>query len=322
MDSSKERGATYVLPLRASATDSLPELAAYLNGLNLDDVIVVDSSAPHAFSFLNALVDARVRHVRPDERITGTNGKVRNVLSALPVARHERIVVADDDVRYDDAALTAVIARLDSCDVVRPQNYFSPLPWHAWLDTGRTLVNRALDGDWPGTLAFKRSKLPYGYNANALFENYELVRTIRARGGRECVARDIFVVRRPPTTEHFFTQRVRQAYDEFARPWRLLVALAILPAVVAAWALHMWFAIAAFFCGALALGAFGRQRANGARYFPVSAILATPLWFIERACCAWFALYERVRYGGVRYAGGIVRDAVSSPAELQRQWAR
>ena len=37
-------------------------------------------------------------------------------------------------------------------DLVRPQNYFEPLPWHARWDTARTLLNRGLGRDYPGTL--------------------------------------------------------------------------------------------------------------------------------------------------------------------------
>ena len=54
------------------------------------------------------------------------------------------VVIADDDVRYDPRP--AHPRRRISCathDLVRPQNYFSPLPWHAVWDTARTLINRA-----------------------------------------------------------------------------------------------------------------------------------------------------------------------------------
>lgn len=313
--------ATYVLPLLAKHTGGLRGLAAYLNGLPVAEVIVVDASPADVFDELRRSLSARILHVRPDPLIEGRNGKVRNVLTALRLAHYEQIVVGDDDVRYDAHSLRRVLKLLDSYDVVRPQNYFAPLPWHAWLDTGRILINRALDGDWPGTLAFRRSMLPHGYSPDVLFENFELVRTIRARGGTECVARDLFVVRRPPAASHFFSQRVRQAYDEFARPARLLAALAILPAVLIAVALHAWFVPAAIAVIAVLLAAAGRTRSGGARFFPAHTILAAPLWLAERALCAWLALYERLRYGGVRYAGAVVRDPVSPLSELQRKWA-
>ena len=312
--------ATYILPLKTSRKAGLPELAAYLNALPVAQVIVVDGSADAEFDELGRYLECHVLHVRTDADIHGANGKVRNVLTGLRRAEYERIVIGDDDVRYDGEALRAAVAALEWADVVRPQNYFDPLPWHALLDTGRTLINRALDGDWPGTLAFRRSALPRGYNADVLFENFELVRTIEARGGRELVARSLYVRRLPPDTAHFFSQRVRQAYDEFARPLRLGVALAILPAVTASLAMRMWAVPAALLAVTLALAAFGLLRDNGLRYFPALAVAASPLWVFERAICAWLALYQRARYGGVRYAGGVLRDAASPAKELQR-WA-
>ena len=312
--------ATYILPFKANAADGLRDLAGYLNGLRVAQVIVADGSPPPVFARLHSLLDSHIEHVAPDPHIRGCNGKVRNVVTALRLARNEAIVVADDDVRYDDPSLARVLALLRDADVVRPQNYFEPLPWHALLDTGRTLLNRALDGDWPGTLAFRRSMLPRGYNADVLFENFELVRTIRARGGREIVARDAYVRRLPPTTAHFWSQRVRQAYDEFARPARLAAALAILPALAISAATRAWIVPEALGALALAFAAFGWMRDGGTRHFPALAILAAPVWVLERAVCAWFAVYERARYGGVRYAGGIVRDA-ASPREELRRWA-
>ena len=91
-----------------------------------------------------------------------------------------------------------------------------------------------------GASAHQGRRIRLGVYANAsgagsyqtgavLFENLELVRTIEAVGGRSVSAPDLFVRRLPPETPHFWRQRVRQAYDEFARPPRLIAALSILP---------------------------------------------------------------------------------------------
>ena len=72
-------------------------------------------------------------------------------------------------------------------ELVRPQNYFAPLRWHARWDTARTLLNRVAGGvDFPGTLAVRRSRSSQtdGYDGDVLFENLELIRTIEAAGGR------------------------------------------------------------------------------------------------------------------------------------------
>ncbi len=264
---------------------------------------------------------ASFEHIAPDPDIDGANGKVRGVLSGLRRARAERIIIADDDVRYDAWTLRAVLRALDDCDIVRPQNYFTPVPWHALLDTSRTLINRALDGDWPGTLAFRKSFAPCGYDADALFENLELIRTVKARGGRESVRRDIYVRRLPPSSGHYFSQRVRQAYDEFARPVRLLAALAIIPSCSIALAMHFPVFVAAIAASAIIVAFVGLMRAHGYRHFPWIAALLAPLWIAERAVCAWLAIYERVRFGGVRYAGRIVRRAASTQRELRQKWA-
>ncbi len=92
-------------------------------------------------------------------------------------------------MRYDDKSLAQTVAALATADVVRPQNYFEPLPWHARWDSGRMLLNRISGGDWPGTLGVRRSRLQAtgGYDGSVMFENLELVRTVLASGGRECV---------------------------------------------------------------------------------------------------------------------------------------
>ncbi|HET9030726.1 MAG TPA: glycosyltransferase [Candidatus Aquilonibacter sp.] len=316
MTGSESPEASYLLPIRANSTEHVAELSSYLNALRHVQVIVVDASDESIFAAHAAAFAPGILHIAPDPDISGANGKVRGVLTGLRRCKHDKVIVADDDVRYTPWSLRAVIAALDNADIVRPQNYFAPLPWHALLDTSRTLINRALDGDWPGTLAFRHSFAPFGYNPDALFENLELVRTVRARGGREAVRRDLYVRRLPPTTAHYWSQRIRQAYDEFARPARLLAALSIVPLCIARPSMIGIFTVASICAAGL-----GWIQSRGYRYFPALAVILAPLWLAERAITAWLALYERIRFGGVRYAGRIVKHAASSPKELRRKWA-
>jgi hypothetical protein len=308
---------SYVLPIKQSAPESGNDLALYLAWLGEKlEVIVVDGSAPEVF----VANDARwhnVHHVAPLPDLQTRNGKVRGVLTGLGLATNDRVIIADDDVRYDDAAIEAVTALLGGAEVVRPQNYFEPLPWHGLWDGGRSLLNRLWGGDWPGTLALRGSALPDGYNGDVLFENLELVRTVKARGGREHVALDVFVRRRPPELAQFLNQRVRQAYDEFARPERLLFQLTWLPLQLAL--LRRPLALGALYLGVVACAEAGRRRAEGTRVFPVSASLAAPLWFIERSVCTWLAIGSRLRFGGVSYRGGVIEKAASTPAELRER---
>ncbi|MEO6878664.1 MAG: glycosyltransferase family 2 protein [Gemmatimonadaceae bacterium] len=315
---------SYILPIRQLSADDTGELGAYLRWLGAHcELIIVDASPPAVF-------DAHARewrsfavHVPVDADVTCINGKVRGVLTGFRLASFERIVIADDDIRYDDRSLDEVVAALDDADVVRPQNYFDPMPWHAVIDTGRILLNRALDGDWPGTLAVRRSAIraTAGYSGDVLFENLELVRTVVAAGGTRLVMRGVLVRRLPPTAAHFLDQRVRQAYDEFARPLRLATQLAIVPAVAAALLTSHFAVCAGAVCAIIALAEFGRRRSGGRRVFPVAASVLAPLWVIERGVCAWLAVWRRVRHGGVSYAGRVVSAAATPMRELRTRHA-
>jgi len=307
---------TYLLPLRLSkpANDELNE---YLNWLSERvELIVVDGSDRGVFE-TNGDRWSRIalRHlpVDPDLRPL-LMGKVAGVLTGLRRASHEDVVIADDDVRYDDDALDAMKAALQDAEVVRPQNYFDPAPWHALVDTGRSLLNRMTGGDWPGTIGVRRSVLQAtgGYDGNVMFENLELVRTVVAAGGRESCALGLYVRRLPPTSDHFWSQRVRQAYDEFARPGRLAVWLAVLPITIALVAAREWLWLAFGTAGVMVLAEWGRRRAQGTRVFPFVASLAAPLWVCERAICAWIAVGSRIVLGGIPYRGRVITRAASS----------
>src|SRR5690242_11282578 len=226
-------GACYVLPLRWQADDDAGELTAYLRRLaGLCQVVVVDGSPDAVFARHHRAWAPFACHLRPDPDLAYRNGKVNGVITGLRAAGGDRVIIADDDVRYDGPALAQVFALLDDADLVIPQNYFSPLPWHAAWDTARTLLNRAFGMDYPGTMAVRRTAFLRArcYDGNVLFENLELIRTMRAAGARVTVAPQAYVRRLPPTARHFAGQRVRQAYDSLGQPPRLALELALLPA--------------------------------------------------------------------------------------------
>ena len=174
---------SYVLPI-AARTSQARALTGYLRRLarTVDEVIVVDGSPDAVFEDHARAWSAHVRHLRP--AIRTTNGKVAGLITGVRAARHDSVVVADDDVRYRRAELARILALLEDHQVVRPQNFFHPMPWHARWDTARSLLNRIRGGDWPGTLGVRRSTLlaAGGYSGEALFENLEMVRTVRAAG--------------------------------------------------------------------------------------------------------------------------------------------
>lgn len=312
--------AEYILPLRWAEDSGLDELVPYLEQLcSWIRVTVVDGSAPDLFDRHRARFPASVHHI-PPEPGQGGNGKVAAVMTAVRLSCAEALVIADDDVRFTREGLNSVIAALDHAHVVRPQNFFDPLPWHASWDTARTLINRAVAADFPGTLAVRRDVLAAtdGYDG-VLFENLELIRTVTAAGGLEKRLPALFIARRPPTSRHFLRQRVRQAYDSFAQPGRLCVELALAPMLAGVLIRAPRLALPAALgiaVAAMALAEVGRRRHRGRSVFPARTVLFAPLWVAERAGCSWMALVLRMR-GGVPYAGTRLKTAAHSITELR-----
>ncbi|MGI8848181.1 MAG: glycosyltransferase [Candidatus Dormibacteria bacterium] len=304
---------TLLVPLRRVSGRRDARLAGHLGAMGaiVDQVLVVDGSTA-------TLVEEHRRHFGPPvdlvpapPRRSGENGKVVGVLEGLRRARHDIVVIADEDVRHTAASLSMLAAALDDAAAVLPDNYFlRPLPWHAYWDTARTLINRATGGDWPGTMAVRRSFIldVGGYRSDVLFENLELVRTVVAAGGRVERLPGCFVGRQAPSLTVFLRQRVRQAYDELARPGRLAASLAVLPLTVVGARRPRALGVAA---AAIVLAAeYGRRLHGGRTVYPATASLLAPVWILERGICSWIAVGLRLR-GGVNYAGTRIRYAAT-----------
>ena len=314
-----KRPVAYLLPIRRDEGPPPPELTSYLRWLSERTALtVVDGSPPEIFAMHRAAWGSFAAHVPPDPDLRSLNGKAWGVRTGLLLAEHEIVVIADDDVRYDEMSLAAAVAAIDGADLVRPQNYFSPMPWHAAWDTGRTLLNRALGVDHPGTLVVRRPVYMAvgGYDGDVLFENLELVRTFEAAGARVVDRPDLYVRRLPPTGRSFLSQRVRQAYDDLAEPPRMFRHLAVIPFLLAARRRPQTLILAA--AGVLALAEIGRRRAGGKEMFSASATFLSPVWLIERGICSWIALGSRIFGGGCSYSGSkLVRAA--TPVRKLRQ---
>ena len=314
---------SYVVPVRWRDGAQRGELAEYLARIapHCAEVIVVDGSEPEVFAANAAAFPDAVRHVPPGEGETCLMGKVAGVRTGVELASRERVVVADDDVRYEPEALRRAAALLDRHDLVRPQNHFDRLPWHARWDTARTLLNRSLGRDYPGTLAVRRSRmLTMGmYDGDVLFENLELIRTVRAHGGSVASPLDLYVARVPPSAAHFWGQRTRQAYDDFALPLRMALWLAVVPLLALA-ALRRRPSLALGpAAAAVAAAEVGRRRGGGSAVFPATSSLLAPVWIIERGICAWLAVLQRLRFGGVRYGDSVIPVAAHSERQLRRR---
>lgn len=320
---------SYVVPIRWRDGTQRDELAEYLERIapHCAEVIVVDGSEADVFAANAAVFAGHVTHVPVAEGEESLMGKVSGVRTGVRLASHGRVVIADDDVRYQPEALRRAAELLDDHDLVRPQNYFDRLPWHARWDTARTLLNRSLGRDYPGTLAVRRSRmLAMGmYDGDVLFENLELIRTVRAHGGSVASPLDLYVARVPPSAAHFWGQRTRQAYDDFALPLRMALWLAVLPLLAldrrfckpevdkSAWPRRVLAAAAL----AVAAAEVGRRRAGGARVFPATSSLLAPVWILERGVCAWLAVLQRLRFGGVRYGDSVIPVAAHSERRLR-----
>ena len=327
--SEADSSVSYVLPLRWVESGPIEELSAYLRSIAgaVDEILVVDGSPVPVFAEHAAALHGVARHLAPHPDLDFQMGKVNGVLTGVRECSGELIVLADDDVRYEPSTLRRTVGLLDGADLVRPQNHFDEMPWHARWDTARSLMNRVFTGDpafpvgdFPGTLAVRRGAIlaTGGYDGDALFENLELMRTIHAAGGRVATPLDLYVPRRPPSAAHFLSQRVRQAYDDFAIPARIGTFLALAP--LAAHSLRRG-RVHRLLIGALAsilVAEIGRRRAGGATRFPVSGSLLAPAWVAERSLCSWLALAAKLR-GGVPYGDRRLRHSATPLRRLRRR---
>ena len=133
---------------------------------------------------------------------------------------------------------------------------------------------------------------------------------------------DLLVIRRPPSVRHFFSQRTRQAYNEWARPIRFSAQLALLP--LAIWlsrteGLRAFLVLVIFSVGAAEVG---RRKGSGSRVLPSTSALWAPAWLGERAITAWIALFTRLLLGGVRYRDTRLKQAATPFTELRRRIVR
>jgi hypothetical protein len=313
---------SYVLPLRSRPGDvGAHELTEYLSWLSERvELLIVDGSEQAEFLTHRRLWAAFATHVSPADDIRCANGKVRGVLTGLRLATRELVIIADDDIRYDDDGLRRMAGLLAGADLVRPQNYFEPLPWHARWDTARILLNRAVGSDFPGTLGVRRSFLASlgGYDGDVLFENLELIRTVKAGGGRIADDPTLFIRRRPPTFARFLEQRPRQAYDDWAQPLRFAFFLAVAPTILALARRRPRGLLLAGGAATLVAGV-GRARNGGREVFDRASPLFAPLWVGERAALAWVALIRRLVGRGSPYAGAIIERAANPPRVLRRR---
>jgi len=123
----------YVLPIRRTRFNpgDAVRLRRYLEMLKEAgcEVIVADGSGPEVFDQYAGILGAVCRHVPVNGRFGYLNDKVNGIYTGIELASFDRIILADDDIRYSAANIRAIVRLLDHNDVVRPQNFLHPLPW-------------------------------------------------------------------------------------------------------------------------------------------------------------------------------------------------
>ncbi|HEX8722950.1 MAG TPA: glycosyltransferase [Pyrinomonadaceae bacterium] len=139
------------------------------------EVLVVDGSPREVFDAHGEAWRGACSHAPVDPQYKYLNGKVNGIHTGVGLAAHERIILADDDIRYTPDDVRRMCRLLGSFEMVRPQNYLSPLPVWARTEGARMLINRAwiAEGDYPGTLGVRRGAMRRvgHYDGDVLFDN-------------------------------------------------------------------------------------------------------------------------------------------------------
>ncbi len=310
---------SFIVPIRRVAFGQVEaeSFAVYFEMLRSAgcEVLVIDGSPARVFEEHQELWSPVVStHVAPDPQYKYLNGKVNGVHTGVDLASCERIIVADDDIRFTVGNIKRMCELLDDFEMVRPQNYIRPLPWWARLETARILINRGVlrAGDYPGTCGFRRSTMRRvgPYDGDVLFDNEEIVRHFALQGANINYARDFFILKRPPTLRKWLEQRPRQAYEDFVMRTKTVAFLAVLPMVFGFGFLigpaAALFLIVAISLLAIILSGLGLARDTAYKFFPLSSPLFAPLWVFERSVSVYWAVYWRVRYGGYPFGARLL----------------
>jgi len=300
---------SFIVPIRRVKADpfEIERLAGYFKSLRLAgcEVLIVDGSPEAVFEEQKKGWQNFSRHFAPDPKYTYLNGKVNGVHTGVDLASCERIILADDDIRYSSANIQRMCDLLDVHEMVRPQNFIEPLPWWARIETARILINRGVlrAGDYPGTCGFRRSTMRRvgHYDGDVLFDNEEIVRHFSLHGANINYARDFFILKRPPSFTKWLEQRPRQAYEDFVMRAKTFAFLSVLPVVLASGFVSVRAAMSlliAISLVAVLLSYRGLVSQQAYKFFPLSSPLYSPLWVFERSLSIYWALYWRARYGG------------------------
>ena len=277
------------------------------------EILVVDGSQPEIFAAHAEAWQNTCRHEPVDPQYKYLNGKVNGIHTGIAIAEHERVILADDDIRYSPDDVRRMADLLGKYDMVRPQNYFQPLPLWARTEAARMLINRAWisEGDYSGTLGVTKDAMRRAghYDGDVLFDNEEIVRHFRLKGANIKYARDFFLLKLPPTFGKWIEQRPRQAYEDFVMRAKTLFFLALPLILIFTW-LNSGARLSVIYAAIIALGSIvtaARGLNDGAaRFFPPWIIFYAPLWIVERSFSTYWAFYWYFTRGGYPFGDKVV----------------
>jgi len=284
------------------AGGDLRDLATYLSSLAVAgcEVIVVDDSPAPVFENNRRVLRWVSRHIAPRPRHRNFSGTIDVVRTAIDVSTCDKIIVAEENVRYDGAAIDSVCELLDVHEVVEPQDYFDPLPWWIGIEAGRMLVHRGVEPlpDHGATFAMRKSTVRGIRGVDVAWSNSDdPVRHLTSQGAEVFSACDVFVRRLPPPLHDWLRDRPKQAGDDFAMPVKTAFFFALLPMAMLL-AVIGGIRLAGGYAGAIALSSLVlaiRGRAGNATFFPLRACLSAPLWVLERSISVYWALFRKLQ---------------------------
>jgi hypothetical protein len=283
------------------ANGDLRDFATYLSSLAIAgcEVIVVDDSPAPVFENNRRVLRWVSRHIAARPRHRSFSGTIDVVRTAIDVSTCDKVIVAEENVRYDSAAIDSVCELLDSHEVVEPQDYFDPLPWWIGIEAGRMLVHRGVEPlpDHGATFGMRKATVRSLRGVDVAWSNGDdPVRHLTSQGAEVFSACDVFVRRLPPPLGDWLHDRPKQAGDDFAMPVKTAFFFALLP-VAMILAVLGGARLAGGYAGAIALSSLVlaiRGRAGKATFFPLRACLSAPLWVLERSISVYWALFRKL----------------------------
>ena len=312
----------YLLPLRRTQflANEAAEWASYFESLSKAgcEVVIIDGSPPGVFSHHAKVFGTTHSHIQVDRRFSYLNDKVNAVHTGVAFTDNEKIILADDDIRYTAENIRETVELLERYEVVRPQNFLSPLPWWARIEAARMLINRGVlrTADYPGTCGFRRSTmLRVGhYDGDVLFDNEEIIRHFAEKGATIAYATDLFIRKRPPHFRKWMEQRARQAYEDFGLRLKTSLFVSLPPLLLAVTLLFGLRGLVAYLI-ALALVSVGVAlrgwiRGRAKEVTPLSCCVFAPIWVLERSISTYAAIYWYLARGGYPFGDRLLSKGI------------